>query len=519
MAKKIMLLIDPSASGLGDITTLLRIGKFLVSKGYEVFSTIVFQTRTVTHTENLYEKLIPIISREESIPSVVYPPIDPTFGKMGYKDLIKITKAKPSEFSLYNRLITDLDGWCLSWEILQEILKMKKESTMQQLSKLNQKVCSRPRKSVTEKNIDFEIAVYCSHRNPGKPKRILISQYGDRDKMNKLNYPRDWRMGGFDFIIKPVSPHNEKAVALLAGFHTYREFTVSSKKEVVPILTKNKKLELAKAHLKNSAWGCYYSGTLGTNGLFFKSLLSALPKLKKKHKKITYFTFQDQHHFKKYVLKYLKGEDVGIVDLISNEIVQDYLGKDVLFINLQVKSNFMEAIVSCCELCSVCAGDGSFNLLYNNLHNHPHFTFFKYFNYDQHYFFQFLVSKVHEYETKNNLNHDVSRCLFAFGYYEKIFKYHLKQESLGIIDNFKMLELEKGQSSLNIVKKFFQSGEDKALIERLFYDDELTEKFNRIMRELPAFIKEEDKLLPVEDVLISILKGKVKSPGRTTTKR
>ncbi|HLC71938.1 MAG TPA: hypothetical protein VJI32_08065, partial [Candidatus Nanoarchaeia archaeon] len=38
----IMLLIDPSHGGFGDITMLLRIGKFLISRGYDVYYTVVF---------------------------------------------------------------------------------------------------------------------------------------------------------------------------------------------------------------------------------------------------------------------------------------------------------------------------------------------------------------------------------------------------------------------------------------------------------------------------------------------
>ncbi|MDO8549479.1 MAG: hypothetical protein Q7S39_04910 [Ignavibacteria bacterium] len=521
-----MLLVDPSFGGFGDITVLLRIGKFLISKGYMVYYTIVFDPKPLIVRSNI----IPILENEKDILPIMYYPA----GKVNLSPNLDFNILKTHHLEIVNEVFrhkfwekvystfvdsTSSGVYGVSLEVFKEFQEgMLHPENVEGVKLRVAKIETMIKKFLSPASIDYEIALFGAHSFVSGNPIILIGQHSDEHISPELLKKGSGRKS-FDFIIAPVPPQKSAGV-LQAGFHTHTNYTVLPRKDVLNLLLKNKSLAGLGNHLQKSSWGAYYSGTLGTNGLFFKRLLSALPPMLRKHGQITYFTFLDESHFQKYVLRYLRGKPVGIIDLVSEQIIQDPSKKEVIFINLRVSNDFMEAIVNLCSLCSVCAGDSSFNMLVNNLNHNSSFTFFKYFNYDQKYFFQYLINTVHEFETKYNLGHEISRCLFSFGYYERIFSHHLKKEFTGLpfmgkngrtrfIDEFSLFESERNEG-WNVLGKLSRTRQDFRLIERLFYDEALIKQFNTIMRGLPAFIKERDGLLSVEDVLLSILEGKIK---------
>ncbi len=529
MAKpKIMLLLDPSYGGFGDVTNLLRIGKFLVSKGYPVYSTVVFNGKDLEFIIETMGDIISILS-ENTIPSVMYCPPeklqhfmhrnfiesivhDDRYKNRWLKEANKIAIMK----QIYKEFITARDirvTYGVSIPVLKAIKEavllweIEKETiTSQRLIGILEKVNNLiSRSAVNPTDIDYEILFYDAHAFFSGRTRILIGQHSDEHISEKT--PLERKRSKIDFIISPVPPEKTEAV-LQAGFHTHGTYTILPRSEVIKLLLRNPILTSLQEHLKHSAWGAYYSGTLGTNGFFFKRMLAALPRMLRKHGKITYFTFQDEKHFQKYVLRFLKGKPVGIIDVISNQIVQDYSDKDVLVINLQVSTDFMEAIIHCCTLFSVSAGDSSFNICLNNVNYNPSFAFFKYYNFNQKFFFQYLINTIHEFETAHNLGHDVSRAYFSFGWYEKLMYYKIPTDDY--YENLKLFGLERRGNIFSILDKMSRKKEDFRLIQRMFYDEELIRKFNLIMRSLPAFIKERDNILSVEDVLLSILEGRIK---------
>jgi len=503
------LLLDHNYSGFGDFTNLMRIGRFLQSKGYNVYSTIV----TMEHRSKVVveSKLVPavlnITSEDKTIPSITHPgDID---------QIIMVLKEKlknPDPTS--NKVLIDLQGVhyfgrnrrrskhvSMSRNIFKTIVlhlhdrikpNMDFNKIIPQLIddlKQQQKV-----------KIDFELGVFGSKEKRSDISRIIINQYSGSEGDQKLDQSHA------DYIIDPIPSKNSEQMG--ASFYTHNNYYKIQKKTLVESLIKFPGLALQKQHLLNSKWGVYYSGTLGTNGLFFKLLAKTTPKMVKEHKQITYFTFLDNHHFSKYVLPYIK--DFGIINLNSKgkKVINPSKGKSVRIINLTVPSKVVEAIANCSEVCSVCAGDGSFNILYNRLRESHNFSFFKYYNFNQGYFFQFLVNKIHEFEEKNNLNHDISRTFFAFGFYEKIFQYHKKQREpfkMKSLDQFEMFEHTKEE--FHILEYFNNKRKDFKLMEKMFYDKETIKQFNFIMCNLIEFVKTEDNLLPVEDVLLDIIEN------------
>lgn len=84
-----------------------------------------------------------------------------------------------------------------------------------------------------------------------------------------------------------------------------------------------------------------------------------------------------------------------------------------------------------------------------------------------------------------------------------------KDSKARFIDEFLLFESER-KEGWNILGKLSRTRQDFHLMERLFYDELLIKQFNIIMLGLPAFIKERDGLESVEDVLLSILEGRIK---------
>ena len=510
MKKKVLLLFDTGHYGYGDITNLMRIGRFLKSRGFDVYSTIIIPAYALATLPNYFE----VFKKSNDIPSITHPD-DIEDVK---EEFIKLQKAGIEKLSGYVSKFYQLG---LSAEIVRLCLEdyTKNQAFDKQMtSKKIKKILSLMEKTKPE-HIDYEIALYsdCWRGDPSvgrkkitRIKRILIGQYADSDISILKSRSRE-----FNYVISPI-PLEEIEGIISAGYYTHHEYAKLPKEEIVSFLTKNKVSRFLKKHLLESGWGTYYSGTLGTNGLFFKLLKKSLPHILGKHKKITYFSFLDNHHFKKYVLPYLTN-DIGVVDTTNKKetIITDPYKKDVILINLIAESDIYEAVVNCSELCSACAGDSSFNVLYNRLQENENFSFFKYFNMNQKHFFRFLVDKTHELEEKYKLNHDVSKCIFAFGYHEKIFQYYYNimgrsadsREVMNLIDQMKIFENENELKKNKVfLASLFKEEHGYALLQKMFYDPKFIKKFNWIMRNLVTFIKDEDKLLPVEDILLELLR-------------
>jgi len=484
MSKKILLLVDFSYGGFGDVTNLIRIGRFLKSKGHKVYFTIA-----ANHDESIqkFNLLYPDNLDLQGI-------ICPTDKEAIKNSLLVMKRVIKKETGSGPLLTTTTYGYS------PEVLTLLSNQSNISFSEANQRINKAIKLIDKQKNIkfDYQLALYKSRikiKNSKIP-QIVIDQYSSENGMTQSG-------SGVDYYIAPFVIKEEDENPLIASFHTHTNYCNYSKDQIIKYLLSNhKKLTFHKKHLLESKWGAYYSGSLGTNGLFFELLNRSLNKIKGK---VTYFTFNDNYHFTKYILPCLN-KNMLVIDL-TNESPLVREGEKAILININTKTDIMESIINQSELPGACAGDGSFNIMFNRLRRSKNVPFFKFFNINQGYFFRFLVNKMHELELANNMYHKASRCFFAFGYYEKLFQDYFKdgsyEDELGITQ-FDILKLSKKNISKGLTK-FFDRKKDIELMSRLFYDKKFQKRYCYILDNLVSFIRKEDKLLPIEDILLEIL--------------
>jgi len=362
------------------------------------------------------------------------------------------------------------------------------------------------------------IAAFESHRNHRKSKdqvEILVNQLSYKYISSDLNF-----YTGFLPDDAAVQFQGEGTL-LMSGLYIPKDTIKCSKNDAVEkfdkFSKKNKIRNKEEDFNTDTLWGTYYSGTIGTDGLFFDMLKEAQGKL---DRDATIFTFLDDHHFKKYVvpkaeqlgLEYVvhkdkklrfefvvsKGKTLGF-DLhfrhrrqwqANNQKQQAGGGNKIKIVNLGiVPEPVYKAFVGSADLINVSAGDGSFTLGYKALLDNKT-PLLKFYNRDQHEAIDGLIDWSRKTEKRLDYATDsTSRIVAGFAAGERLWNYEYK-----IIQDLTDKYESKPDQYGPLLKRFQTHYTNAAGVNdlaKLLYDEKTRDEYSRVLGSIPDTMREE----------------------------